>query len=70
MNLFSWLLRPINLNTPVLNRERKFGADPYYYHARVKCHDKVTRDALFTHHDVQNAITRAEKNPGDLCSGK
>ena len=66
MKLLNWLLRPINLNKPVENHERKFGADPYYYHARVKCHDKVTRDALFTHHDVQNAMIRASKNPEDL----
>lgn len=66
MKLFRWMLRPINLNCPVENRDRKFGADPYYYHARVKCHDKVTRDALFTHHDVQNAMIRASKNPEDL----
>lgn len=70
MKLLIWLFRSIDMTKPVKNKDRKFGADPYYYRALVRDADGVYRHALFTGNDVQNAITRAKKNPEDLCSGK
>lgn len=48
----------------VANKDRKFGADPHYYPARVRM-AFTTKRALFTEEQLLTAVARAAANPED-----
>ena len=50
----------------VQNKGRKFGANESYYHVRVQLAGNVEKHLLFTEHQVNDALARAEKNEEDI----
>lgn len=56
----------IDKNESVENRDRKFGADPFYFPAYVTKHTGEVVPALFTAEQINVAIERAKKNPEDV----
>jgi hypothetical protein len=50
----------------VVNTERRFGAAPHYYPARVVFQDGNEAVAMFTLDQLQVAISRGRINPEDV----
>lgn len=55
----------IHVSEMVDNQERKFGSTLHYYPATI-VYDDMTRPALFTRHQLEEAIERAASNPEDI----
>jgi hypothetical protein len=56
----------IILREEVKNKDRKFGSNKEYYPSYVELEDGRKVPALFTKHQIQEAMERAEKNPEDV----
>ena len=50
----------------VENKDRRFGSNTEYYPCRIEMVDGTTKNALFTQSMIDNAISRAERNPEDI----
>ena len=55
----------IDLNAPIENKQRKFGAALEYYEALVLCLDGTTMRALFTLDEIRDGMRRASENKED-----
>ncbi len=56
----------IYLSELVENKERRFGSATEYYPVYVEDENGVVHEALFTCHQLEEAMTRAEVNPEDV----
>ncbi len=56
----------IKLSEKVKNRERRFGSWTHYYPVIIESADGTRTPALFTDHQIHEAIERAAKNPEDI----
>jgi hypothetical protein len=59
----------IYLSDKVKNKDRHPAANPYYYPINVVFPSGEQRVGMFTLHDIQEAIQRAQKNPEDIPQG-
>jgi len=50
------------------NTQRKFGSNSTYYLVRLQRENKTEVSAMFTEHQLQEAIERAEANQEDLVA--
>ena len=61
----------ILLNEKLNNKDKKFGAANEYYQAFIYDESDTETFALFTKHEISQAIKRGNKNPEDQgCSFK
>jgi len=56
----------IYLTELVENKDRKFGSVLEYYPTRVELVDGTVYDALFTKHEIDAAMVRAQANYEDI----
>ena len=49
----------------VQNKDARFGSNGSYNYVRLKMGDGSSTDLLLTDNQIENATTRAEKNPED-----
>lgn len=56
----------IDLRRPVQNQNHRFGQDAYYFRGEVITARGERMDALFTGHQVSEALARATQNQEDV----
>ncbi len=56
----------IYLDEKVENRDRRFGSQLEYYPTKIVIQPGEMTSALFTKHQIDEAIARAERNPEDM----
>lgn len=56
----------IRLDELVENKDRKFGANNYYYPCKIVFDNGDEFNALFTKDQIEVAIERAYRNPEDM----
>jgi hypothetical protein len=56
----------ININKPIENKDRKFGSANVYFLSQIVNSDGNVVYGLFTQHELQVAMKRAENNIEDI----
>lgn len=56
----------IELKEVVDNHDRRFGSNTEYFPCKIVLIDGTIKNALFTQSMIDNAISRAERNPEDI----